>query len=104
MSITACYQCGLCTGICPKRLVSRYSPRRDLEKTLLAQKGIDLWSCLTCGQCSQYCPQGVGYLDFMRDARRNGKPDVDCVAHKSVFNLVSRLMIAFPEKSGVPTD
>lgn len=104
MSITACYQCGLCTGICPKRLVSRYSPRRDLEKTLLAQQGIDLWSCLTCGQCSQYCPQGVGYLDFMRDARRGQKPEVDCVAHKSVFNLVSRLMLTFPEKSGVPTD
>jgi len=104
MSIYTCYQCGLCTGICPKRLVTRYSPRRDLEKTLLAQKGIDLWSCLTCGHCSQYCPQGVGYLDFMREARHNQKPDSECIAHKSVFNLVSRLMVAFPEKSGVPTD
>ena len=103
MSITTCYQCGLCTGICPKRLVTRYSPRQDLEKTLLNKEGVDLWSCLTCGLCSQYCPQGVEYLDFMKEVRQNAKPDLDCVAHKSVFNLISRLMVTFPEKSGVPT-
>lgn len=104
MSIYSCYQCGLCTGICPKRLVTRYSPRRDLEKTLLAKDGLDLWSCLTCGLCSQYCPQEVGYLDFMKEVRSKKMAGEDVIAHKSVFNLISQLMIKFPEKSGVSTD
>jgi len=39
----------------------------------------------------------------MKEARHNAQPDLDCVAHKSVFNLISRLMVSFPEKSGVPT-
>jgi len=103
MSIYTCYQCGLCTGICPKRLVTRYSPRGDLERTLLAKDGLDLWSCLTCGLCSHYCPQGVGYLDFMKEVRNHKKVDQDTIAHKSVFNLISQLMIQHPEKSGVPT-
>jgi Fe-S oxidoreductase len=104
MSIFTCYQCGLCTGICPKRLVTKYSPRRDLENTILAKDDIDLWSCLTCGLCSQYCPQGVGYLDFMKEVRNNGNVDQDIIAHKSVFNLISQLMIKFPEKSSIPTN
>jgi heterodisulfide reductase subunit D len=104
MSIYACYQCGLCTGICPKRLVTRYSPRGDLERALLAKDELDLWSCLTCGLCSQYCPQGVGYLDFMKEVRSNKKADQDTIAHKSVFNLISQLMLKFPKKSGVPTN
>jgi Fe-S oxidoreductase len=83
--------------------VTKYSPRKDLEKTLLGKDEIDLWSCLTCGHCSQYCPQGVEYLDFMRDARNNREADQDLIAHKSVFNLVSQLMITFPEKSAIPT-
>jgi len=104
VSIYTCYQCGLCTGICPKRLVTRYSPRGDLEKTLLAKDGIDLWSCLSCALCSQYCPQGVEFLDFIKESRRNKKVEEDSIAHKSVFNLISQLMIKFPERSGVPTD
>ena len=104
MNIYSCYQCGLCTGICPKRLVTRYSPRRDLERTLLAKDELDLWACLTCGLCSQYCPQGVEYLDFMKEARSSKSVDQDTIAHKSVFNLISQLMIKFPGKSGVPTD
>jgi len=104
MSVNTCYQCGLCTGICPKRLVTRYSPRRDLEKTLLAKDELDLWSCLTCGLCSQYCPQGVEFLDFIKEVRSSKKVEEDTIAHKSVFNLISQLMITFPEKSGVPTE
>lgn len=104
MSVYSCYQCGLCTGICPKRLVTRYSPRGDLERTLLAKDELDLWSCLTCGLCSQYCPQGVEYLDFMKEVRSKKKVDEETIAHKSVFNLICQLMIKFPEKSAVPTD
>ncbi len=104
MSINTCYQCGLCTGICPKRLVTSYSPRRDLANSLLARDNLDIWSCLTCGLCSQYCPQGVEYLEFMKEVRQKAKIDQELIAHKSVFNLVAQLMVALPEKSGVPTN
>jgi len=104
MSITSCYQCGLCTGICPKRLVTRYSPRGDLERALLGKDKFDLWACLTCGLCSHYCPQGVEYLDFMKEVRSKNSVDEDTIAHKSVFNLISQLMIKHPEKSAIPTD
>ncbi len=101
--INDCYQCGLCTAACPKRRVSKYSPRLKISKFLLENQETNSWSCLTCGLCSQYCPQNVNYLDFVRDLRKQ-KVDEDVIAHKSIFALISEVMVKHPDAHGVPTD
>ncbi len=61
------------------------------------------WECLTCGLCSQYCPQEVDYLDFVRDLRKR-EVEEEVIAHKSVFSLLSEIMIKYPGAQGVPTN
>lgn len=101
--VSNCYQCGLCTGICPKRRVSSYSPRYKINKFLLQNEKKASWECLTCGFCSQYCPQEVNYLEFVRDLRKQ-EVDEDALAHKSVFPLICEIMSKNPNAQGVPTD
>ena len=68
-----CYQCGLCTGICPWNLVRSFIVRRIMHE---AQLGVtdfaneDVWTCVTCGACVQRCPRGVEIIDVMRAIRR----------------------------------
>lgn len=101
--VNNCYQCGLCTGICPKRTISRYSPRFKINKFLLQDERKVSWECLTCGLCTQYCPQEVSYLDFIRDMRKQGVEE-EVIAHKSIFSLVSEMMARYPDAHGVPTN
>ncbi len=101
--VNSCYQCGLCTGVCPKRRVSKYSPRYRISRFVLENERRASWECLTCGLCSQDCPQGVDYLDFVRDLRKQ-EVDEEVVAHKSVFSLLCEIMTKFPGAQGVPTN
>lgn len=101
--VNNCFQCGLCTGICPKRRISKYSPRFRINKFLLENERKVSWECLTCGLCSQYCPQEVNYVDFVRDLRKQ-EVDEEVIAHKSIFSLICEIMTKYPDAHGVPTD
>lgn len=101
--VNNCFQCGLCTGICPKRKISKYSPRSKINKFLLENKKEVSWECLTCGLCSNYCPQEVNYLDFVRNLRKQ-EIDEEVLAHKSIFSLTNEIMNKCPDAQGVPTD
>ncbi len=98
-----CYQCGLCTGLCPKRRVSKYSPRLRVNEYLAKRQKEASWECLTCGLCSQYCPQTVDYLSFVRGLRAGNVGD-DTIAHKSVFSLLCEIMNRYPQANGVHMD
>lgn len=102
-NVNSCYQCGLCTGICPKRVVSKYSPRFKINRFLLENEKRASWECLTCGLCTHYCPQDVDYLNFVRDMRTQSA-DKDLIAHKSVFSLIPEIMAKYSNAQGVPTD
>lgn len=84
-------------------MVSKYSPRYEINKFLLENERRVSWECLTCGLCSQYCPQEVSYLDFVRDLRKQ-EVDEEVIAHKSVFSLICEIMTKHPDAQGVPTD
>jgi heterodisulfide reductase subunit D len=101
--IENCYQCGLCSGICPKRKVSKYSPRVRINEYLMDGQKDASWECLTCGLCSQYCPQTVDYLNFVKNLRSTNV-NQDLVAHKSVFSLLVEFMNNYPASKGVPVD
>jgi Fe-S oxidoreductase len=68
-----CYQCGVCTAICPWGQVKDDTfSFRSLIRT--AQLGLDaaqeyLWLCTACGQCEAMCPRGVQIGDVIRGIR-----------------------------------
>ncbi len=72
-ALKSCYQCGLCTGICPWNLVRSFIVRRMLHQ---AQFGLadleseDVWLCATCRACVERCPRGVEIIDILRALRR----------------------------------
>ena len=69
-----CYQCGVCTAICPWGLVrdeplSVRSIMRGAQLGLLeAEEAI--WLCTACGQCEIYCPRGVPIVEVFQSLRQ----------------------------------
>jgi heterodisulfide reductase subunit C1 len=70
--LKSCFNCGVCTAICPAAEVSDYDPRRivdtvqkrdesELEELL---KGDEIWKCGECLSCKTRCPRGntPGYI------------------------------------------
>ena len=70
--LKACFNCGICTAICPAAAVSDYDPRMvvslvqqrdeaELEKLL---KSDTIWRCGECLSCKTRCPRGntPGYI------------------------------------------
>ena len=73
--ISACFNCGTCTAICPLSEHDATFPRRiiryaqvGMKDALLSSK--ELWSCYYCGECSESCPTQAGPSEFMAAARR----------------------------------
>ena len=68
-SLSSCYQCGTCTGICPMNV-----PVRSIMRG--AQIGIkelaiteSLWQCATCKECEVACPRGVEITGVIHSLR-----------------------------------
>ncbi|NLI81882.1 MAG: (Fe-S)-binding protein [Deltaproteobacteria bacterium] len=73
-----CMQCGLCTNLCPWRLVPGETSEsfniRHMQR--LGQMGMEgfedeksLFACTTCGTCQVNCPRGVKIIDNVRAMR-----------------------------------
>jgi len=68
-----CYQCGLCTGVCPWNIVRSFLVRRIMHQAQLGLvdfDGEDMWRCVTCRACVERCPRAVGIIDVMKAMRR----------------------------------
>ena len=69
----ACFQCGVCTAVCPWALVrEKPLPVRTLIRRAqlgLDHDGADLWLCTTCGHCQALCPRGVDIPGVIRSLR-----------------------------------
>jgi len=68
-----CFQCGVCTAVCPWGLVQKepVSIRRLIR---LAQLGVEgweeaIWLCTTCGACEALCPRGVPVSELIVSLR-----------------------------------
>jgi Fe-S oxidoreductase len=68
-----CFQCGVCTAICPWGIVKNeyLSVRTFMRQAQLGLEDGDgkLWLCTTCNQCEAYCPRGVDIADVFRGLR-----------------------------------
>jgi ferredoxin len=73
--VSACYNCGTCTAICPlseeghelPRMLIRYAALGIKEKLLASP---EVWLCYFCGECSTSCPKTADPGQFMMAARR----------------------------------
>ncbi len=71
-SLSYCYQCSTCTGICPLNMLFRFNPREIIH---WGQIGIEppemknLWKCTACGACEYVCPKDVKITDIIKAYR-----------------------------------
>ena len=77
-SLSLCMQCGLCTNVCPCRLVpgeisEKFNIRKMQHLGQLGLEGFDeeevLFACVTCGMCQVNCPREVKIIDNVRAMR-----------------------------------
>ena len=93
--ISACYNCGVCTAICPlsvdgasfPRKMSRYA-QLGLRDKLLASP--ELWACYGCSECTDSCPTKADPASFMAAARRYAVASYDRT-HLAYMLATSRL-------------
>ena len=73
-NLQLCYQCGMCSGVCPAAANMDLSPRQVIE---LARLGMQdeiaesktVWICASCLACTVNCPRGYDLSRLMEAIR-----------------------------------
>jgi heterodisulfide reductase subunit C len=73
-NLQLCYQCGICSGVCPAASNMDLSPRQVIE---LARLGMQdeiaesktVWICASCLACTVNCPRGFDLSRLMEATR-----------------------------------
>jgi nitrate reductase gamma subunit len=93
--ISACFNCGVCSAICPLSVDGTSFPRRmsryaqlGLRDKLLSSP--ELWSCYGCSECTDSCPTKADPASFMAAARRYAVASYDRT-HLAYMLATSRL-------------
>ena len=68
--VSACMQCGSCTGSCPNEFAMDYTPRRVWRMVLMGEvddifKSKTFTLCSNCYMCTLRCPRGLPLTDAM---------------------------------------
>ena len=63
-NISACIQCGVCSGTCPAASQMEYPPRKIIALIRAGMRdevlsSSSMWYCLSCYMCTVRCPRGV---------------------------------------------
>lgn len=80
--ISACFNCGNCTAVCPLAKEDAQFPRQMIRRAHLGDKKALLtaksaWMCYYCGECSRTCPREAKPGAFMAAARRYAIANAD---------------------------
>jgi ferredoxin len=73
--VSACFNCGNCTAVCPLSEAHVAFPRRVIRYAQLGQRehiaaSKEVWLCYYCAECSDTCPRQAEPGEFMASARR----------------------------------
>ena len=73
--VSACYNCGTCTAICPLATEGHEFPRKLIRYSILgledkALASPELWLCYYCGECTKSCPRQADPGGLMMALRR----------------------------------
>lgn len=73
--ITACFNCGNCTAVCPLSKEENSFPRKMIRSGQVGIKenivnGMEPWLCYYCGECSETCPRQAEPGEYMAALRR----------------------------------
>jgi ferredoxin len=93
--ISACFNCGVCSAVCPLSIEGASFPRRMSRYAQLGQRdkllaSPELWSCYGCSECTDSCPAGADPASFMASARRYTVASYDRT-HLAYYLATSRL-------------
>ena len=74
-SVLPCYQCGMCSGVCPMRFAMDLSPTQVIRLTQLGSIETILssntyWICSTCFNCYVKCPRKINITKIMEALRQ----------------------------------
>jgi quinone-modifying oxidoreductase subunit QmoC len=89
--LTACYQCGTCSAVCPISTADNPFPRKEmvwvqwgLKERVLGNPSI--WICHQCGTCNTYCPRDAKPANVMAALRDYS------IAHYAVPQFMGRAL------------
>jgi ferredoxin len=73
--ISACFNCGNCTAVCPLAKEDASFPRRLIRSAQIGlqdkiDSAVEPWDCYYCGECSETCPREANPGEFMMALRR----------------------------------
>ena len=73
--LSACFNCGVCTAVCPYAGESSNLPMKIIRYAQLGLKdkilqSTEPWLCYYCGECSASCPRGVEPGEVVMTIRR----------------------------------
>jgi len=73
--ISACFNCGNCTAVCPLSSENNSFPRKLIRMGQIGNEdginsSIDPWLCYYCGECSDTCPRQAEPGEYMMSLRR----------------------------------
>jgi heterodisulfide reductase subunit C len=73
--ISACFNCGNCTAVCPLSKEDASFPRRLIRCGQVGlqdqiDSAVEPWDCYYCGECSETCPREANPGEYMMALRR----------------------------------
>ncbi|RUM89390.1 MAG: 4Fe-4S ferredoxin [Thermodesulfatator sp.] len=74
-TVTLCYSCGSCSGVCPvEKVVDDFDPRKIVHMVAMGMEdslinGEIIWACSQCQSCIPVCPQNVRCADVIKALR-----------------------------------
>lgn len=88
--ISACFNCGNCSAVCPLSKEEISFPRRMIRYAQIGDKksiisSLEPWMCYYCGECSSTCPRDASPGEFMMSLRRYLISEYDITGISKIF-------------------
>ncbi|NLH40037.1 MAG: 4Fe-4S dicluster domain-containing protein [Elusimicrobia bacterium] len=88
--ISACFNCGNCSAVCPLSKEELSFPRVMIRHAQIGDKqsilsSLEPWMCYYCGECSSTCPRDASPGEFMMSLRRYLISEYDITGISKIF-------------------